>query len=791
MTGSETYKEFDNASIITSTGNDSISVGKYRFRKRDVLLGGIAVLALVLVIILAIVLAVEVSNKRGQCPEQKTSEALSGNVELKFCDTIECLRTGLFEKTNLNQSVSPCTDFYTFSCGGYPAANPMTPSMNDVTPFNKIYSSNIDNLVELLYYPVSKTHDLSYERKLKNFLQTCTGRFDKTSLRAKPFLDKVLTPLGGWHVLGNWDVAKFNFHQQLKVVHIDFMVDAFFTYILNVNSLDWNQRVVEFTYGGIGLQYMIYTNENYRQFVDAYKVYMRAVAEKMVADAKNLNMVVGNDTDVAVRVEEFLSDAFEVELLVAKTIPYTTKQNEPHNEENRLTLAQLTELFDNQLDFVDYLKTLFNDIPERFKDTTTVAVLLKDYFHKLGPKISDLLQTDVGKRKIHNYLVWQLMDFFAGELSWDYTHVKQNLESFINNKVDEKTDLNRCFTKARQTMADAINAEYVKYFIKQENKVEATEIIGRIKDELVNELRNVQWMTAETKNLAIEKIQGSLYKIGHAEYLINDTYIDNLYAKINITDKDHFGNILNMNQWTRIRMNELMKKPDARTTWAYPVYQPAVEYFNPWHELIATSALFQNPLFDHGGPDYYNYGSIGSLIASHLIHSVDLIGNQYKLDGSNLGTWWSNQTFYNYKEIHQCAVDAQKGLIIGPFTLGDNQYTVNVSSYATVHAPLMLADTSGLKLAYRAYKKLISEREEEKLPAGIHKYTIDQMFFVAYAQANCQNTADMLKLTRVLSRVYPSKERVNLAVSQLPEFRQAFQCKEEEPMAPKQTCTLV
>ncbi|GFS01715.1 hypothetical protein ElyMa_001104900 [Elysia marginata] len=77
MTGAETYKQFDTTSIVSSSPTqDTVKVGSMRFRKRDLVFGGIALLALLMVLVLAIVLAVEVGKKDRDDDDDKSVSAV-------------------------------------------------------------------------------------------------------------------------------------------------------------------------------------------------------------------------------------------------------------------------------------------------------------------------------------------------------------------------------------------------------------------------------------------------------------------------------------------------------------------------------------------------------------------------------------------------------------------------------------------------------------------------------------------------------------------------------------------
>lgn len=787
MAGGENYKNFDTTSIVSSAAtHDTIKIGSMRFRKRDLVFGAITLLALLLVLILAIVLAVEVGKKNNDDDSNGSvsrTGALSGNEDL--CISPSCLKAAHYQKSNMDEQFSPCDDFYSFACGHYDENNPQTYLVPDVTPVTKIQWDNLVQLIDLLTFPVNRHTDPSYERKLKHLLSSCLNHFDKMELRGTPLVEKVLRPYGPIYFLDeDFDASSFDLTEKLKITHADFWTAAFFSMKVATDQTDWNKRLVELDYGGLGMQPSLFIDSRYAsQAIPIYREYIQHVLSMVSIDAG----VEINNTKIATFADDVISIESNISLVVYKTVPLINA----HTEYNKMSLGELNEWMNGTIDFTAYMKYVFNDYPEMFTDQTKVAVKRLGYFHYLGPFLSTLASSDEGKRQMSNYLVWKLINRYSHDLSWDYVHAKRKLNNYLYGHKDESSGTWYCFDVAQSTMPDAMDAVYIDQVVKKESKEEANRILDAVRDEMLKGIDKLNWMKEQDRVTARYKISNSLYKIGYADYMVDEDYMDKLYEPAKIDDADFFGNILSLNNLMRKEFNTYLGVPNSRTLWAYHIFDPIVEYYNPWHELIATAAVFQTPLFSHEGPAYYNFGTVGSIIAKHLIHAVDEIGNSYRLDGKHFGNWWSNTTLEHYRSIKKCATDAQANTDFGTFNARDGQIRVNVSDYAADYVPELLADASGLRLAYKAFKIFEKTRPEQAvMPAGFPGRTIDQMFFVAFAQANCQNTPDAYKLNQLNYLQYPSKNRVNLAVSQVAEFSDAFQCRPGQPMHPKNQCVL-
>ncbi|CAG5129345.1 unnamed protein product, partial [Candidula unifasciata] len=367
---------------------------------------------------------------------------------------------------------------------------------------------------------------------------------------------------------------------------------------------------------------------------------------------------------------------------------------------------------------------------------------------------------------LHNYLMWQLINNYIDDLSWDYVHARRDFINTMYGTKDASSGYANCFQ---------VVGNY------------ATNILEQIKEEMYQAISSFSWMTDDNKQSAKTKVKEGLYKIGYPDFMVNDTYMDSLHSIITINESDYFSNVVSLNLISRQKFSDLIAKPNSKTLWAYSVYAARIEYYNPWHELIATAGMIQSPLFAHNGPAYYNFGGVGSLLARSLIHAVDEIGSIYKLDQTNPGIWWSQFTQQHFKDIKQCAIDAQKDTPIGPFVVSEgSSYTPNSTFIASAYVPELLADASGLKLSYKAYNAKMTRAGTEKIPAGFPNYSLNKLFFIAFAQINVAYFGNY----NFHSNAMFSVARVNMAVSQLQEFRDTFGCKVGDPMAPAKTCTL-
>jgi endothelin-converting enzyme/putative endopeptidase len=158
------------------------------------------------------------------------------------------------------------------------------------------------------------------------------------------------------------------------------------------------------------------------------------------------------------------------------------------------------------------------------------------------------------------------------------------------------------------------------------------------------------------------------------------------------------------------------------------------------------------------------------VIGHELTHGFDDEGRQFDAEG-NLRDWWTAPVSAEFDRRATCVekqyddyVPVDDAHIKGKLTLGEN-----------------IADLGGLKLALAALERV--EPGVTNAPASGGGFSPAQQFFLGFAQAWCANyRPEALRLLVATNPHSPPKFRVNGPLSNLPQFAQAFSCKEGSPM---------
>jgi putative endopeptidase len=350
-----------------------------------------------------------------------------------------------------------------------------------------------------------------------------------------------------------------------------------------------------------------------------------------------------------------------------------------------------------------------------------------------------------------------------------YMDDKTFMESFnfygkILSGVEEpKPRWKRVVEQTDESLGELVGQVYVKEYLPEGTKEKLLEIGNAIREVYAERIKGLDWMSPETKQKALVKLQGIVMKVGYP-----DKWKD--MSMLEISRDSYCKNMMNVAKWQFNYMLKKYGKPVDRTEWdMYP--QTYNAYYNPSNnEICVPGCNILVPGYEHVlADDALLYSIIGGSTFGHEItHGFDDQGCKYDKEG-NLNNWWtssdSTQFFAKTKLIVEqfneyVAVDSLH--INGDMTQGEN-----------------IADLAGISMGFEAFKKT-KQFINYEIIAGCNPA---QRFFLAYALAWMINTRPEAIANQVKSNVHsPAKFRVIGPLSDIPEFYAAFNIKKGDAM---------
>lgn len=510
-----------------------------------------------------------------------------------------------------------------------------------------------------------------------------------------------------------------------------------FGYYVNNDAKQSDQYIVYLYQSGLGLpdrDYYVKDDEKSTNLRAAYQAYVADMLEKLGhAEA-------GKAAEAVMVLETQLADKQWTRV----------ESRDADKSYNKMSKAELTELLGG-FNFAAYAKASGMEAVSNF------VVRQPSYLQGLGKLFAEV-SVDTWQAYLKVRLINATAPYLIADLAerqfYFYGKTLRGIEQ-------QKPRWKRAVEDIDSMIGEAVGKLYVTKYFKPEAKVRMETLVSNLIKAFEVSIKDLEWMTAETKVQALEKLAKFTPKIGYP-----DKWRD--YSKLEILAGDLVGNVRRASHYEYQHMLAKLGKPIDKTEW-HMTPQTINAYYNPVNnEIVFPAAILQPPFFNMEADDAVNYGAIGAVIGHEIGHGFDDQGSKYDGDG-NLRNWWTDidrQAF----EIRTKQLIAQyddyfpfeDAHVNGEFTLGEN-----------------IGDLGGLTVAYKALQLSLGGQEGPV----IDDLTSDQRFFMGWSQVWRRNYREQELRQRLVTDPHsPSHYRVIGIVPNIPEFYQAFGVKEGDAM---------
>jgi putative endopeptidase len=379
------------------------------------------------------------------------------------------------------------------------------------------------------------------------------------------------------------------------------------------------------------------------------------------------------------------------------------------------------------------------------------------YFEALNGIFTD---TDLDTWK--DYLTFQTISTFAPVLGNEWFTLNFNFFRKGLSGVEQPRELwKRAVEAVNGNMGELLGQLYVKKHFREESKARMDELVANLIKAYEVSIRDLEWMSDETRQQALDKLSKFRPMIGYP-----DKWID--YSKFEVVEGDLIANIRNGAEFEYQRQLDKLDKPVDKTEWQMTP-QTVNAYYNPvWNVIVFPASILQPPFFNVEADDAANYGGIGAAIGHEIGHGFDDSGSRFDGDGV-LRNWWTDEDRAKFEERKNAlaaqydgyeVVDGQT--INGQFTSGEN-----------------IGDLGGLSIAYLAYRMSLDGQEAPVIDG----WTGDQRFFLGWAQVWRSIARDEELKRRLTADPHsPPRFRANGAAVNVPAFYAAFDVQEGDGM---------
>jgi putative endopeptidase len=660
--------------------------------------------------------------------------------------------SGGFSTAHLDRSVDACTDFYQFACGNWLATHPLPPDRARYSRLNELADRNARIVRDILEDAAfNNTRRTSDEQNIGDAYAACMDQKTIEARRAAP-VEPWLREIDTIHT-----------RQGLIQLAARFSHDGFPSFLTLGSAPDVHDSrvfIANLGQGAMGLPDRdLYLKDDERSTMlrREYQAHVQRMFELLAsASPKTRTSGVGEAADRLARA------VMDVETTIARATMDRVAFRDPRRRDNPTTMSELAAIAPN-IDFPLYFRG--TGAP----DFSHLNVLNPQYLRDINAAL-DSLPLDSWKA----YMKWRVLDEMASLLTGRFEQEQFRFNGeILSGQKEMRPRWMRCSDAvAGQPGADALGELVGKIFVQQRFGVEAEarmdELITALQRSLRERLTEVDWMSADTRERALAKLEAMRRKIGGP-----DQWRD--FSAVTIRRDDYAGNSIRIAADDRQRQFRWIGQPVDRMLWLMTPQTVNAYYAPALNEVTFPAGILQPPVFDATMDDAVNFGAAGAMIGHEITHGFDDSGRRYDASG-NLMNWWMPRDEDAFRERAACVTsqyDAFFSLpgvkLNGNLTLGEN-----------------VADNGGVRIAYYALMELLSRKGP---PPTIDGFTPDQRFFISYAQVWCENASDQDVRRRAQEDVHSSgRWRANGVLQNMQEFRKAFGCAEGTPMAPISAC---
>ena len=305
----------------------------------------------------------------------------------------------------------------------------------------------------------------------------------------------------------------------------------------------------------------------------------------------------------------------------------------------------------------------------------------------------------------------------------------------------------------RNCLPNDIGLLYAKYYYDDETTATIQKMVTDIKNAYIKRFENNTWMSEETKQNAIKKVNNIVSVIGYKDNLANPVIV----APEN--GGTYFNNSVRIKRSELDTYIELAKSPEViRNMLIAPADTVNAFYAPNFNNITILAGIINAPVYDSRKSYAANLGAIGMVVGHEIGHAFDNNGSQYDEVGRKLN-WWSDEDAAKYQEKvsafeeYYSRFDVVDGVVQDPsITIGEN-----MADFAGMQCvmDILAGDKEAQKEALESYATIWAR-------LGTVDYITDSMFL------NDVHSSDNV--------------RVDAVVASLNEFYDLYDVKEGDAM---------
>lgn len=601
------------------------------------------------------------------------------------------LKSGL-DRNDMDLSIKPGTNFFDYAGGNWRKSHPIPAEYSRYGSFEVLIENNERQLHDLIEQLAKESHPAgSLEQKIGDLYNLA---MDSTRRNREGW-----TPIKG-------QLEQVTAVKTLKDLAIlsgqlgRYGVESYFGIGVGSDMKDSKMNIVGIQQGGLSLgnrDYYLENDEATQKIREAYKQYI-----------VKMFRLVGDDEATA---QKKMEAVFNIEMRIAKASKSMVELRDPEANYHKMTFNQLL----NDYPGIDWSTLL---LCSGFPAISYVDMGQPENIREIEKLMAD---TPIEDQKA--YMAFKVIENASGQLSDDFRNATFDFYGRVmSGTTQDRARWKRAIGAVQGVLGEAVGKMYVEKYFPASSKERMIQLVRNLQKSLGERIKEQKWMSKETQEKALEKLNTFYVKIGYP-----DTWMD--YSGLTIDpSKSYFENLCQASAFiTDYYIQKDVNKPVDRTRWQMTP-QTINAYYNPTtNEICFPAGILQPPFFNPEADDAANYGAIGVVIGHEMTHGFDDQGSQFDKDG-NLKNWWTEADRKNFEARTKVMADFFSKIEVLPGLYANGQLTLGEN----------IADHGGLNIAFQAFKEATAANP---LPEK-DGFTPEQRFFLAYAKVWIDNIRD-------------------------------------------------
>lgn len=440
--------------------------------------------------------------------------------------------------------------------------------------------------------------------------------------------------------------------------------------------------------------------------------------------------------------KRIVKEALEFDEIIAKYSLSNEEMSESKNLVHPKTAEEINA-YSGSFKLYDVIKGIMG------RDLETINVPNTKYFENYSKVVN---QDNFSK--IKSWMLMQEAMAASNSLTEDYRLNFASISMAITGTQKPISKEDTVYEMSVNLFSDVMSVYYGRKYFGEEAKTDVTGMIDKIKNVYRGRLQQNDWLTEETRNKAIEKLDKMKVFVGYQEDV--DPGTKELHLDAN---KSFFELSEDIAQFGKRYTIEHFDEPIDKNKWSGSAFDINA-YYNPESNSINFPAgILQAPFYDKNQSTEKNYGGIGVVIGHEITHAFDSNGANYDENG-DMHNWWTKADSKAFDKRIKAFEDQWNGLeIYGTKVNGKLTVTENVADAGGLSSTLQVLKTDMTKPNLKDYFENYANIWKQKASLQYNKYTMVQDVHA------------------------PNELRVNQQLKNLPEFYEAYpQIKEGDAM---------